>query len=67
MTYGEAMKLVEARAAFLQKNGLKKGDIIALLSHNSIEFCITFMAITSMGAIVLPLDPNLDRAKYQGC
>jgi long-chain acyl-CoA synthetase len=66
MTYGEALQLVEARAAFLQKNGLKKGDVIALLSHNSIEFCITFMAITSMGAIALPLDPNLDRAKYQG-
>ncbi|HPS85294.1 MAG TPA: AMP-binding protein [Spirochaetota bacterium] len=66
MTYGEALKHAEARAAFLQNNGLKKGDVIALLSHNSIEFCITFMAITSLGAIVLPLDPNLDREKYQG-
>jgi len=66
VTYGGAMKLIEARAAFLQNNGLNKGDVIALLSHNSIEFCITFMAITSMGGIVLPLDPNLDKTKYQG-
>lgn len=66
MTYGEAMKIVEERGAFLQKNGFKKGDVIALLSHNSEEFCITFMAITSIGAVVLPLDPNLDRSKYAG-
>jgi len=66
MTYGDAIKLVEARGAYLQKNGFGKGDIIALLSQNSIEFCITFMAITSIGAVVLPLDPNLDKIKYQG-
>jgi len=65
MTYGEALKLVEARAAFLQKNGYGKGDVIALLSLNSEEYCITFMAITSIGAIVLPLDPNLDKDKYR--
>ncbi len=66
LTYGEALKLVEERGAFLQKSGLRKGDVIAVLSHNSAEFCITFMAITAMGAIALPLDPNLDRAKYHG-
>jgi len=65
MTYGEALNLSEARGAFLQKEGLKKGDVIALLSVNSIEFCITFMAITSIGCIVLPLDPNIYREKYQ--
>ena len=64
MTYSDAMKLVETRGAFLQQKGFKKGDVIALLSPNSIDFCITFMAITAMGAIVLPLDPNLDRTKY---
>lgn len=66
MTYGEAIKLVEERGAFLQKNGYGRGDVIALLSENSIEYCITFMAITSIGAVVLPVDPNLDRAKYTG-
>ncbi len=66
MTYGEALKLIESRASFLQKNGYGKGDVIALLSLNSEEYCITFMAITSIGAIVLPLDPNLDKDKYQG-
>jgi long-chain acyl-CoA synthetase len=64
MTYGEALKLIESRGAFLQRSGYGKGDVIALLSHNSEEYCITFMAITSIGAIALPLDPNLNKDKY---
>jgi long-chain acyl-CoA synthetase len=64
MTYSEGYSFVERRGAFIQKNGFKKGDVIALLSNNSIEMCITFMAITAAGAIVLPLDPNLDGKLY---
>ncbi|HOP29407.1 MAG TPA: AMP-binding protein [Spirochaetota bacterium] len=64
MTYSEGWSLIERRGAFILKNGCKKGDVIAILSPNSIEMCITFMAITAAGAIVLPLDPNLDRKLY---
>ncbi len=64
MTYGQAMELVHARAAFLQKKGLGRGKVVALMSHNSIEMCITFMAIISAGAKVLPLDPNLAGESY---
>jgi len=64
MTYSEGYTLIEQRGAFIQKSGYKKGDVIALLSPNSVEMCITFMAITASGAIVLPLDPNLDRKLY---
>lgn len=64
ITYSEGWSLIERRGAFIQKNGYKKGDVIALLSPNSIEMCITFMAITATGAIVLPLDPNLDGKLY---
>lgn len=64
MTYSEGWSLIEKRGAFIRKIGCKKGDVIALLSPNSIEMCITFMAITGTGAIVLPLDPNLDGKLY---
>jgi len=64
MTYSEGWSLIEKRGAFIRKNGCKKGDVIALLSPNSIEMCITFMAITATGSIVLPLDPNLDGKLY---
>ena len=66
MTYSETLELVHARASFLQKKGYGRGKVIAVLSHNSIEMCITFMAITSTGAKVLPLDPNLGSSNFAG-
>ncbi|HON15579.1 MAG TPA: AMP-binding protein [Spirochaetota bacterium] len=64
LTYRDTYKLIEERGAFLQKKGYGKGDVLAILSPNSIDMCITFMAITAIGAIVLPLDPNLDKNNY---
>ena len=64
MKYSDGYSLLERRAAFIQKSGYSRGDVIALLSPNSIEMCITFMAITAAGAVVLPLDPNLDKKLY---
>ncbi len=64
ITYGEAWNLASARAAYLRKQGVKKGDVIALLAANNPEWCITYMSITMMGAIVLPLDPNLPAKSY---
>jgi len=64
ITYGDAYEYAEAKAAYLQKQGYKKGDVIGLLAANSAEWCITYMAITMMGAIILPLDPNLPAKSY---
>lgn len=62
--YARAFKLVKQRAGYLQDRGYKKGDIIGLLALNSTEWLLSYMAITSIGAIVLPLDTNLDKDTY---
>ena len=64
ITYGEAFTLAASRASFLQENGYGKGDVVGLLAGSSAEWCITYMAITMMGAIVLPLDVNLPADDY---
>jgi len=64
ITYGEALKLAEQRAAFLQSEGYKKGDVIAILAISNAEWCITYMAINCMGGIVLPLDVNLPKENF---
>ena len=64
ITYGQAFEYASARAAFLQKSGYKKGDVVGLLAVNGPEWCITYMAITMTGAVVLPLDNNLPPEKY---
>jgi long-chain acyl-CoA synthetase len=65
LTYTQVLSKVLAKAAFLQKAGYKKGDVIAILASNSPEWLMTFMAITSMGAISLNLDINLKPEIYQ--
>ncbi len=62
--YALAFKLVKQRAGFLQDRGYNKGDIIGLLALNSTEWLLSYMAITTIGAIVLPLDTNLDSDTY---
>ena len=64
ITYAECMELVEQRAAFLQSEGFKKGDVIAMLALSNAEWAITYMAITSIGAVILPLDINLPKENY---
>lgn len=64
ITYNEAFQLAEQRIAFLQAQGFKKGDVIGLLAKSNYEWVITYMAITSIGAIVLPLDTNLPADTY---
>lgn len=59
ITYKEAYNLAKQRGAFLIKGGLKKGDVVAISAGSSKEWAMTYMAITMMGFIALPLDNNL--------
>jgi long-chain acyl-CoA synthetase len=56
LTYGEFKRLVDVFSENLfHKFQVKKGDRVALLMVNSIDFCISFYALTKLGAIVLPM------------
>ncbi len=65
ITFAEAWRRMETRALFLRAAGYKKGDIIAILAGSSPAWCITYMAITAIGAIALPLDTNLTAEQYR--
>jgi len=65
ISYVEGFRLARRRAAFIQSKGIRKGDVVALLGSNSAEWCITYMAITMCGAVVLGLDPNLPTREYR--
>ncbi|MCP4155330.1 MAG: SDR family NAD(P)-dependent oxidoreductase, partial [bacterium] len=56
ITYGELQDRVRAVANTLLNMGIKKGDKIGLLSGNRIEWPIVYLAVTSMGAIIVPID-----------
>ncbi|HON77337.1 MAG TPA: AMP-binding protein [Spirochaetota bacterium] len=62
--YKEAFTHAMSRAAFLQKSGFRSGDTIGILAINSPDWCITYMAITIIGAIAVPLDHNLPASAF---
>ena len=64
ITFGETGREVRKRAAYLQGKGYGRGDVIGILSVNSPDWCITFLAISAIGCVVLPLDTNLSSENY---
>ena len=64
LTYKESYKLIKQRAAFLQKKGIGKGSVVAILAISSPEWCITHISICITGASVLALDGNLPTSTH---
>jgi oxalate---CoA ligase len=59
ITYRQLDALVRSAMAQLSRMGLKRGDTVALLSDNSVEFVLGLLAIMFSGARVAPLNPAL--------
>ena len=55
-TYEATFRAVAALAAHLQSLGVGKGDRVALAMRNLPEWPVAFFAITSLGAIAVPLN-----------
>ncbi len=58
VTYAEADAQRHALMALLEKAGIHPGDKVALLGTNSPNWVIAYFAITSMGAVAVPLLPD---------
>lgn len=55
-TYRDLQEKVQIFSAWLyQYRQVRKGQHIALLLYNSMEFCVTFLALNRLGAVVVPL------------
>ncbi|APO47206.1 hypothetical protein BS614_26240 [Paenibacillus xylanexedens] len=56
MTYASMIDYVNMLAAKLQNEGVRKGNIVALLITHSFETLISILAVMKVGATYLPLD-----------
>jgi acyl-CoA synthetase (AMP-forming)/AMP-acid ligase II len=57
LTFMDVARHVEVMSAALSgRYGVKKGDRVAIAMRNSPEWCISFMAITSLGAVAVPMN-----------
>ncbi len=63
VTYGEVAVQVSALMAMLENAGIGKGDKVAILSTNMPNWGISYFAITSMGAVAVPILPDFSAAE----
>lgn len=56
VTYLELYHLVNQTAHGLMKEGIKKGDKLALLSKNNLDFVIINFAVAKIGAVLIPIN-----------
>lgn len=59
ITYGELRSTVALYRAFFAAQGVAAGDNVGLLAKNSPEFVYSYMAIASLGAVVVPINYQL--------
>ncbi len=55
----EALRQVAALAAALERRGVARGDRVAILSENRLEWALTDFALLGLGAIDVPIYPTL--------
>ncbi len=59
LSYGEFHERILALATRLQNEGIVKGDHLAILGENSHNWGIAYLAIVRLGAIAVPILPDL--------
>ena len=62
LTYREFYDRITALALRLMKEGVKKGDHVAILAENSHNWGTAYFAIIRIGAIAVPILPDLPEA-----
>ena len=59
LTYAQLQDLVARAAGLLRQRGVTAGDAVALVTPNSLTFPVVFFATVRLGAVVVPLNPQL--------
>ena len=58
LTYGEIARKIKKIHILFEKGGIKKGDKVALMGKNSVNWGVTFIATVSYGAVIVPILPE---------
>lgn len=65
MTYEQLNQNVHAMIKLLKKNGVRKGDKVALLSENMPNWTVAYFAVTYFGGVIVPILPDFHPADVQ--
>jgi long-chain acyl-CoA synthetase len=59
VSFAELYELTQKLASGLHGQGIRPGDIVAVLLPNGITFALTYYAASYLGAVFAPIDPRL--------
>jgi amino acid adenylation domain-containing protein len=65
VSYAELRARVLREAARLRNEGVRRGDRVVLVVPNCIEFVVAFWAIQYLGAVAVPLNPDIRSPKLR--
>jgi long-chain acyl-CoA synthetase len=57
-TYARVKMEIESVISFLERNGIRRGDKVAILSLNMPNWAVAYFSVTFMGAVVVPILPD---------
>ena len=66
-TYQQFAAKVQSISEFLFQNGIVKGDRVAILSENHPHWGISYFAITTMGAVAVPIMTEFHESEVHHC
>jgi long-chain acyl-CoA synthetase len=66
-TYQQFATKVQSISEFLFQNGIVKGDRVAILSENHPHWGISYFAITTMGAVAVPIMTEFHESEVHHC
>jgi D-alanine--poly(phosphoribitol) ligase subunit 1 len=65
VTYGGLAHAVAELRNRLLKHGVRRGDVVGVLAERTVGVPIAFLALESIGAIYLPLEPSWPSARHK--
>ncbi|MFI5783881.1 amino acid adenylation domain-containing protein [Nocardia sp. NPDC051570] len=63
VTYSRLAACIEQTSAALRTSGCAAGDIVACMGYRGVDSAVLFLAIESIGAVYLPVDPRWPPAR----
>ena len=57
-SYKEIAERILKLHIFFKESGIKEGDKIAMIGRNSANWCITYLAAVTYGAVIVPILPD---------
>ncbi len=57
LTFAEALAAIGGRAHRLAEHGVGRGDLVLFTARNTAPYLLTWLAVASLGAIVVPANP----------